>query len=76
VDAFGVRISNVRVGRGFCRTPAGLSLCYRPFPQSPFVLMVQFTLMVLFELVLAGKVLETNGRHGPLDTLGAGKLGS
>lgn len=76
MDASGVKIRNVRVGRGFCRTPAGLPLGYRTFPQSPFVLMVQFTLMVLFEFVLAGKVLEANGRHGSLDTLRARKLGS
>lgn len=65
---------NILASRGLCRAFAGVPGSSRILPQGPLVLMVQLTLVILFELVLLGKTLETDFRHECLDALGVEKM--
>ena len=54
---------NIRASRNLCRASARVPGSSRILPQGPLVLMVELTLVILFELVLLGKTLETGFRH-------------
>ena len=65
---------NILASRELCRAFAGVPGGSRILPQGPLVLMVQLTLVILFELVLLGKTLETDFRHECWDALGVEKM--
>lgn len=58
-----------------CRALAHLAASDGTFPERPFVLMVELSLVVLFELALLGEVLEAALRHWCSIAWGLDKVG-